>query len=167
MDVRLILLTLMLAISSFSDETNTTYKREFIFSNMKVELEINESDFSLSGREIRIDKFGDVFIDGRLIYGTKDEKPEKIISHFIVKVNQKKVPIPDTLYNVCSSPDFNKQQIGSCLSNDSTSVFIFMNGGDGVAVYSVLWIIDLVKYNHKVLIKEFGDGLLFNLELIK
>lgn len=102
-----------------------------------------------------------VKIDGRKPLGIDGSIPHSEIDSFRLLFDGKYVAVPPRLYSDCYNPNFKKDYSVIKMTDDLSSVFIFMQGSDGAGAYDVIWVLRK-DGNHTRLTNEGGDCSMLN-----
>lgn len=81
-------------------------------------------------------------IDGHPAYGLAREAPQCEFDRFDLVIDGHAIAIPRDVYSHFYEPDFgyeDRTYMVAFWGNDYQSVFVVMNGGDGIGSYSVIW----------------------------
>ena len=130
-------------------KTNKTgIEAESIIAKTNYSIKINEKPFDSTGHKLTYYKEEEYYflgkIDGRPFHGTDGGVPDRIISSFTVKINNKRVNIPSSAYNdlyqpnLYSGKDFSPVNI--FVDRNNTYLIVEHWGSDASGSYTVYWI---------------------------
>lgn len=150
----------------FSAQTNSDTNNilNFLVPNSKLQLKCkllkysNSKDFKIEGMN--------VYKGNIKIYGAICSIPKFCIKSMDLFVDSSKISIPEKYLIDIGNPNFLTNPYKSFYieyNTDQNCVFIFMNGGDGAGVYSVLWVVNISNGVCNRFIKQTGDYSFFNL----
>ena len=129
----------------------------------EVTVSLVETAFPASDREIDAKKWPTT-VDGKRAFGLApgSNVPKSEISSLTLTWGGKKIAISKKLYNDIFQAYIDKKSMVLRSGLEESEVLLFLNGGDGGGVFSVLWILRK-DGNHNRYAVHGGDCHLFNL----
>ena len=104
-------------------------------------------------------------IDGRAPLGTSGDLPATEIRSMSVMFDGVEIIVPRRYFADFYNPNFNSDRAGTKLSDDGTSLLVFMSGGTKDNSYNVIWVLrkngEHVKFFNNCGDCEFKDFLKF------
>jgi len=165
---RVVFLSAVLIILIIKASAQNSISSQCIIGKEKNEIEVMFKMREFIKKDYVIDGLN-VYYDDKRVYGAVLELPDQYIKEITIKEPKgiSTTIIVDevsyfTLPNIeCINPEQRSLYIDK--STNMEHILLFMNGGDGAGVYSVVWIIDVEKNKLVEYVKTIGDSYFFNL----
>jgi len=119
--------------------------------NGNVKIIIETSEFDKDNRELKFDSTNTILekIDGKAIYGTDGNIPQKEISDFYIIVGGNRIEIPKKYYSdlfeptlECSNNNGNLYGYTIAYLNEKGEIILTMENSDGAGSYKVIFLFD-------------------------
>ena len=147
-----ILLTVSLSAQSFysTDSTSIIKKeKDHLFEFQITKALFDTANHNISSIDINI-------IDGQPAWGLNWSVPKYEIKTMKLKIDSMDITIPKELFGFCYNPNLDSEYVNAYWGKDYKSIFVFMNGGDGVGGYTIAWYFD-INGNHSYMIPRYDD----------